>query len=51
MIQIHQKKNIVLNRKNLRKMTITDDSEQMPINFKEGLLKNLPTDGNSMLAR
>ena len=51
MIQIHQKKNIASNRKPLRKIINTDDSEQVPFSFKGGLLKNLPDGGHSMLAR
>ena len=51
MIQIKQKKSITSNRKPLRKIVNTDDSEQVPINFKGGLLKNLPTEGSSILAR
>ena len=39
---MQQSKKFPTKRRPLRRIAITDDSEEVPFDFKQGLLKNLP---------
>ena len=48
---MQQSKKLPTKRRPLRRIANTDDSKQVPLDFKQGLLKNLPASMHSIYER